>query len=158
MRRLTRAALGKLIALRPTEWVELVRAQAALLRARLLVRTQPRGGLVRPASASSAGEPPSPARGAEGVDPAVLKTALAVERAAEYGVFRPNCLVRALALQRLLESRGFRGSTVRVGTRLQRGRFTAHAWVEYEGHVLGDRDWHVQRFSPLAPLEVSHRS
>jgi len=92
------------------------------------------------------------------VDPAVLRTALAVERAAEYGVFRPNCLVRALALQRLLESRGFRGSTVRVGTRLQRGRFTAHAWVEYEGHVLGDRDWHVQRFSPLAPLEVSHRS
>ena len=63
-----------------------------------------------------------------------------------------------VALQRLLESRGFRGSTVRVGARLERGHFTAHAWVEYQGHVLGDRDWHVQRFTPLAPIEVSHQS
>ena len=72
-------------------------------------------------------------------------------------MFRPNCLIRALALQRLLESRGSRGSTVRVGARLEPGHFIAHAWVEYEGHVLGDRDGHVQRFAPLAPIEVKHR-
>jgi len=83
---------------------------------------------------------------------------LAVERAADYGVFRANCLVRAVALQRLLEARGFPGSAVRVGARVDRGHFTAHAWVEYAGHVLGDRDWHVQRFTPLAPIEVKQPS
>ena len=158
MPRLSRAVVRKLIELRPREWVELVRAQAALLRARFFVRTQARGRLVRPAGAGSAGAHPSAAPGPDVLDPAVRRTALAVERAADYGVFRPNCLIRALALQRLLESRGFRGSTVRVGARLERGHFTAHAWVEYQGHVLGDRDWHVQRFAPLAPIEVNYRS
>src|SRR5947207_3055077 len=91
-------------------------------------------------------------------DPGVWRTALAVERAADYGVFRANCLIRAVALQRLLEARGFPGSAVRVGARVERGHFTAHAWVEYAGHVLGDRDWHVQRFTPFAPIEVKQPS
>jgi len=158
MRRLTRAALRKLIALRPSDWVELVRAQVALLQARFLVRTRGRGRLVRPASEGSAGEPRSQATGPGDLDPGVWRTALAVERAADYGVFRANCLIRAVALQRLLEARGFPGSAVRVGARVERGHFTAHAWVEYAGHVLGDRDWHVQRFTPLAPIEVKQPS
>src|SRR5437660_800438 len=61
-------------------------------------------------------------------------------------------------IQELLEARGFPGSAVRVGARVDRGHFTAHAWVEYAGHVLGDRDWHVQRFTPLAPIEVKQPS
>src|SRR5439155_1531234 len=64
----------------------------------------------------------------------------------------------SVAPQRLLEARGFPGSAVRVGARVDRGHFTAHAWVEYAGHVLGDRDWHVQRFTPLAPIEVKQPS
>src|SRR5439155_2263831 len=140
-------------ALRPSDWVELVRAQVALLQARFLVRTRGRGRLVRPASEGSAGEPRSQATGPGDLDPGVWRTALAVERAADYGVFRANCLIRAVALQRLLEARGFPGSAVRVGARVERGHFTAHPWVEYAGNWLGDREWTLQRIAQVHPID-----
>lgn len=70
----------------------------------------------------------------------------AITRAAGYGVFRPQCLVRSLAIQRMLRRRGVTGSTIRIGVRLRDGEFNAHAWVEIGGLVIGDSRTHVDSF------------
>jgi hypothetical protein len=80
--------------------------------------------------------------------------ALAVGRAAEFGVFRPLCLVRAVALNRVLERHGIKGSRVRVGVRMRNGRFAAHAWVEYGDRVLGDNEAHVGSFVELSEVRL----
>jgi hypothetical protein len=80
--------------------------------------------------------------------------ALAVGRAAEFGVFRPLCLVRAVALNKVLERHGIKGSRVRVGVRMRNGRFAAHAWVEYGDRVLGDNEAHVGSFVELSEVRL----
>ncbi len=77
------------------------------------------------------------------------RLSLAVVRAAEHGLFRPVCLVRAIALHRMLEARGINGSRICIGVRYERGRFSAHAWVEYGDRVLGDHAGYVGAFAPL---------
>ena len=92
------------------------------------------------------------------LDPPVLSRAealaLAVGRAAEFGAFRPLCLVRAVALNRVLERHGITGSHVRVGVRMRNGRFAAHAWVEYGDRVLGDNEAHVGSFVELSEVHL----
>ena len=92
------------------------------------------------------------------MDPAALPRAealaLAVGRAAEFGVFRPLCLVRAVALNRVLERHGITGSRVRVGVRMRNGRFAAHAWVEYGDRVIGDNEAHVGSFVELSEVRL----
>lgn len=73
----------------------------------------------------------------------------AVTRAANYGVFRPKCLVRSLAIQRMLRRRGIAGSTIRIGVRLREGEFNAHAWVELGDLVIGDSRAHVESFTRI---------
>ena len=51
--------------------------------------------------------------------------------------FEPTCLERSIVLWWLLRSRGI-PVELRVGARKQAERFEAHAWVEFEGTVLGD--------------------
>jgi transglutaminase superfamily protein len=140
--------LRKLLGLSRAEWVELFWGQGALIHAQLLVWTRPRGRLLA-ASEPSAG----PGGQRRDATPEMHRLARAVERVADYGLYRPSCLVRSLALQRLLAARGIHSSTVRVGVRLAGGHFTAHAWVECDGQVLGDRDWRVKEFDELAQLE-----
>jgi hypothetical protein len=140
--------IGKLVRLSRTEWVELIQAQLALLWAQLLVWTRPTGKLIASSTSSNA-EP------AGELDPRAYRLALAVGRAAEHGVFRPLCLVRAVALNRMLEARHIRGSRIRIGVRRVNGEFTAHAWVEHGDVVLGDVESHVNRFTQLAEFQVA---
>ena len=147
-----RAIARKLVGLSPAELAELVRAQVALLGAQVTVWTRPVGQLVTNDSVAGVTE-----EGGE-VDPVALRMALAVNRAAAYGVFRPLCLVRAVALNRMLETRGLHGSRIRVGVRRRRGRFAAHAWVEYKNQVLGDREEHVGTFAPLDDVQLLRKA
>ena len=62
--------------------------------------------------------------------------------------------MRAVALHRLLEGHGIRGSRIRIGVRMRDGRFGAHAWVEYDGRVVGDSTAHVASFAELADVEL----
>lgn len=73
----------------------------------------------------------------------------AITRAARYGVFRPQCLVRSLAIHRMLLRRGITDSTIRIGVRLRDGEFNAHAWVELDGIVIGDSRAHVESFTRI---------
>jgi hypothetical protein len=145
------ALLRKLVHLSRSEWADLARAELALLQALWLVKTRPTGQLVSEAQTSESDTKEINAQ----VSPRAFALGLAIERAAEYGPIRPKCLVRAVALDRLLHSSGLEGSEVKVGVVHGDGRFAAHAWVEYRGAVLGDREWRVRQFSELSRVEVS---
>jgi hypothetical protein len=142
--------LRKLASLDRRSLTDLIFAQIALLRAHWRVKRQPIGSLtIRSRDASA------PARG----DPArALSLALAVERTAQHGLFRPFCLVRAIALRELLEAHAILGSQIRVGVRQQGGRFNAHAWVRWGDRILGDKPEHVATFTEVDDIRVLERA
>ena len=154
MTRVSTTHLRKLTRLSLREWADLLEAQLALLLAQFRVWTRPTGRLVSHSSAPAA-EPPTPATDADGsVQQRADALALAVGRAAEFGLFRPLCLVRAVALNHVLEHHGVTGSRVRVGVRMRNGRFAAHAWVEYGDRILGDNEAHVGSFVELSEVRL----
>lgn len=136
----------KILSLTGRDWADLVRAQWELLVAHGMVRNRPIGSLATPASHGAAADPMRL--------PEAKRIALAIVRAARFGVFRPQCLVRSVALSRMLEQRGIAGGIVRVGVRRRNDEFLAHAWVELAGETLGDADDHVGSFVPLTNLDV----
>ena len=146
MRRLA-SRLSKLASLNEAERGELVRAQLALLRAQVAVWTRPQGRLVR--AAREPAELPD-----ERASLTARRIAGAVSLVSRRGVFRPNCLVRSLALARLLEGARVPGWHVRIGVRERTGRFEAHAWVELGGEVLADSTEHVASFERLADVRL----
>src|SRR6185312_10324780 len=97
--RATRRMLQRLVTLGPRDWAELVQAQGALIWAQVLVWMRPTGRLVSSDQAPASTEAPA-------MDPRAPRLALAVGRAAENGLFRPLCLVQAVALHQMLEHRG----------------------------------------------------
>ena len=113
------------------EWRDLVEAQLLLIAAQLRVWLIPRGRMVHieevaPDEAST-------------IEPDALRVARTLSWVAAHGLFRPKCLVRALALQSMLDRRGRVGSLVRIGARRgDDGAMRAHAWVVYRGRVIGD--------------------
>lgn len=127
-------------------------AQWALLAAWARVSLRPRGQLV-----SAVRTVPADLEPDDSVHRRARRLALAVNRAATHGVFRPQCLVRAVALKTLLDRRGILGSRVHIGVRHRGGEFSAHAWVEYAGEVLGDRLDHIGSFSRLPNVAVLER-
>ncbi|MBK5189704.1 MAG: lasso peptide biosynthesis B2 protein, partial [Gemmatimonadaceae bacterium] len=134
-------------------------AQLELLVAKVIVATRRTGQLVSRAPLDPFGDmEPSAAASQPNADPRPGQLALAIGRAAENGIFRPLCLVRAVALKRLLDRHGFAGSIVKIGVRMSRGRFAAHAWVAYGDQILGDQEWHVQSFAELDEISVMERA
>jgi hypothetical protein len=129
----------------------LLRAQWALIVAERMVRRLPPGHLT-----ARRGSAPTTVAAVSLVGDTRRAKALgdAVRRAAKYGVFRPACLVRSIALQRMLEIDGIRGATIRVGVRQSEEGMDAHAWVELGGEVLGDSAAHVREYVPLDDLNV----
>ena len=65
---------------------------------------------------------------------------------------RPQCLVRSMALQRLLERDGIEGGRLVVGVRRRSGEFAAHAWVELQGRPLGEDALQRRQFLRIADL------
>jgi len=136
------------------EWLDVAEAQFELLVSKTIVATRRTGQLVSRAPLDPFGDTITPATSTANVDPRPEQLALAIGRAAENGVFRPLCLVRAVALKRLLDRHGFDGSMVKIGVRMSRGRFAAHAWVAYNDQILGDQEWHVKSFAELDEVNV----
>ena len=139
--------LSKLASLSEGERRDLIRAQLALLRAQLAIWTRPHGRLVGPARGPATLPDESASRCAR-------RLADAVSLVSRHGVFRPNCLVRSLALSRLLESEQVAGCHVRIGVRERSGRFEAHAWVELGTEVLADSTEHVASFQRLTDVRL----
>jgi hypothetical protein len=139
--------LSRLASLSAGERRDLLRAQVALLRAQLDIWTRPQGKLVTPQHVPAAVPD-------ERAQTAARRLARAVTHVARLGVFRPNCLVRALALSRLLERENVPGWYLRIGVRERTGRFEAHAWVELGAEVLADSSEHVASFERLADMRA----
>jgi hypothetical protein len=144
------ALARKVISLGVREWRELWRAQWALIFAQRVVSKRAPGQLTSRTS-EAAGTPH-----AQGAEARSHARALgdAVRRAAKYGIFRPACLVQAIAIQRLLAADGIQGAIIRVGVKQAEAGMEAHAWVELEGDVIGDTLAHVREFAPLNELSV----
>lgn len=132
----------RLFSLPAHEFGELLIAQAALLRAWWTVWTRPKGGLLRPI------DHPTAHLGSDG-EAALARLVIAVDRAARYGLFRPTCLVRAVALERMITRARVGPAVVKVGVLRQREEFLAHAWIELDGRVVGDEPARVSHFTPL---------
>ena len=146
-------ALGRLSFLSVPDLVGAARAQWYLLRARLSVVLAPRGRLlaaVRPAEAGRAPSGDAMAR--------ARRVALAVDRAAEYGLFTPTCLVRAIAVERLLTREGVAGAVVRIGARQGADGPEMHAWIDIGGMVIGDRPEVAGAFTPLHDFTAVRRA
>jgi hypothetical protein len=148
------AFLRRLARLSARDWLDIAEAQVELLVAKIIVATRRTGELVSRAPLDPFGDAVAPAAPASDLDPRPEQLALAIGRAAENGVFRPLCLVRAVALKRLLDRHGFDGSVVKIGVRMSHGRFAAHAWVAYGDQILGDQEWHVKSFAELDEISV----
>ncbi|MBA3443364.1 MAG: lasso peptide biosynthesis B2 protein [Gemmatimonadales bacterium] len=133
--------------MKTVEWRDLLLAQAILVQAQITVWTRPRGHLV--AASYDTG-----IKDAETHDARAHQLGQAVRRAARFGVFRPSCLVRSVALINLLQRSGIPGGRLRIGVRPTGGKLLAHAWVEYGNRVLGDWPAHVRNFQPLMNVDV----
>ncbi len=117
------------------------------------MRTKPIGSLtVRDSSAGT--PPPASAHNRQ----RAIELATAVRRAADFGLFRPFCLVRAMALRTLLERADIHGSEIRIGVRRRDGIFAAHAWIRWNNQVLGDLPAHVATFTEVDDIRVLGRS
>lgn len=148
MTRLTAAAR----AIRRGRWRDLrevIEAQIALLNAQTMRSLLPPGQFV------DFNKPPHSTL-ASGEERAVgLRLARAVDRASRFGVFHPLCLARAVALSSMLESRGIETHRIRIGVRKHDGVFSAHAWVELGGDVIGDYATAIEDYVPLTEVRVN---
>lgn len=131
----------------PRAVLDMVQGMLALRVARRDLATAPTGALL-PLSAASAQGDGATADGTPAALSEAQRWARALKRAERYGPWRGACLVRSLALHRLLVAHSVPGSVVRVGVRA-RGTFEAHAWVEVGGVVVGDRPAVQQQWTPL---------
>ena len=130
----------------PREWRDLFRAQRALFGAERRLKREPIGTLaIREAVEPS--QVTGDATRAEAL-------AHAVHRASAYGLFRPYCLVRAMALRDLLVEDGIQGASIRIGVRREQGEFQAHAWIKWGDRILGDTPKNVARFTEVEDLSV----
>ncbi len=149
------AFLRRLARLSTRDLLDIAEAQIELIVSQTIVATRRTGQLVARAALDPFGDDAAPPNASpSSIDPRPEQLALAVMRAAENGVFRPLCLVRSVALKRLLDRHGFDGSIVKIGVRMSRGRFAAHAWVAYNDQILGDQEWHVKSFAELDQVNV----
>ena len=136
-----------------SQWSDLIEAQIALIVAQVLVWTRPVGRFVEDVSVRTPGlQEPLSRRSSDWRD--AYSIALQLRRAADHGILRPKCLVRSVALSRMLDKRGIYGSRVRVGVRRLDGEFAAHAWVELGQRVLGDDAGHVASFAQLVDVQL----
>jgi hypothetical protein len=71
-----------------------------------------------------------------------------VHAAARYGLVRPTCLEKSLALWWFLGRRGI-ASSLRIGTRKNGDRLEAHAWIELGGSALNEIGGSIQDYAPF---------
>jgi hypothetical protein len=71
-----------------------------------------------------------------------------VHAAARYGLVRPTCLERSLALWWFLGREGIE-SSLRIGTRKTASGLEAHAWVEFGGNALDETSGTIPDYAPF---------
>lgn len=136
--------LRRLLGLPVSEVRDLLGAQALLLAARHALRRRPPGQLLRPVPATRTPTPVSSSAGNR-----LERMAMAVDRVSRFGLIRPTCLERAIALDWVAQRMPGGAAAVRIGVRRQSDMLLAHAWIEYDGHAIGDESVDVRHFVPF---------
>jgi hypothetical protein len=142
-------------AIAANRWVDIsdvLSAQIALIAAQRKQWGRPVGELVDP-QPLRADITPLTAREVS----TALRMADGVDRAARYGIFRPQCLARAIALSSLLDANGITAHRIRVGVRKNGADFGAHVWVELGDLTLGDDTVDVETYVPLTDIAFTSR-
>ncbi|MEC4986134.1 MAG: lasso peptide biosynthesis B2 protein [Oscillatoria sp. PMC 1068.18] len=70
--------------------------------------------------------------------PQIRQTIQMVRIATRYQQRWVSCLKKSLVLWYLLRRQGV-AAELQIGVRIKTGVFQAHAWVQYQGYILGDR-------------------
>jgi hypothetical protein len=143
-------------ALRNGRWDEIRdvgEAQLELLRAQAMRWVRPLGEFVEVSADGAATQPPAIPSSVQAE--ICERITAAVTRATRYGVFRPLCLTRAVAISRMLDARGVVGHRIRIGVRREGGSFNAHAWVELGNLILGDTAKNTLEYLPLTQVSVA---
>ncbi len=147
--------LRKLLSVSAREFRDLLVAQVALWRAQWTIKRRPTGGLM------DQWNTPIGSEGGASANAEHLARAHeigdAVRRVALYGITRPQCLARSIAISSMLEGEGIRGAIVRIGVRADHAKIAAHAWVEFAGEIVGDSRAHVRGFQLLATAHGSSK-
>jgi hypothetical protein len=81
----------------------------------------------------------------------IARIAALVNMAASQAWIPATCLTRSLLLGWMLRRRGV-ASQLRIGVRINQGILDAHAWVEYAGTPVNDREDVGEQFSPFAEI------
>jgi hypothetical protein len=143
LHRLPRNAL-RFLRLSRQERADLIAAVRAVVSAKRLMRKQPLGKLVSVIE---------PAEGARPVDrEAAKRVSEAVHRVSRNVPFEAACLVRSLAIQRMLVERGLDPGNIKIGVHWSDDGFEAHAWVEQGDKIIGDTRAYVSRFTPVTDV------
>lgn len=95
--------------------------------------------------------PPQPSLPLSNSPDQLSTTANMVKIAAKYYKWA-TCLRKSLALWYLLRRQGI-AAELQIGTRFEVGEFQAHAWVEYQGYIVGDRQRVKQDFVVFEHLD-----
>lgn len=137
--------LKALLSLSPRQWAGLAHAYWLLLRARLWsLAHRDALGLPIAALGSSLQHPPL----TPGQQRVVAEGVRLVDIASRYPFRWALCLPRSLALLWWLKARGIQAD-LRIGVRKEGLELIAHAWVEYQGRVLNDRQRTPAIYAPL---------
>ncbi|MGB3651147.1 MAG: lasso peptide biosynthesis B2 protein, partial [Rivularia sp. (in: cyanobacteria)] len=91
--------------------------------------------------------------GENSISSQILTTTSMVKIAAKYYKWA-TCLRKSLALWFLLRRQGI-VTELQIGTRFDKEEFQAHAWVEYQGFVVGDRPQVKLHFASFENLNLS---
>jgi hypothetical protein len=138
-----------------SELLDFAWAQVELLRAQAIIWRRPIGRLIAGSRSQAKSTIEVATKAAE---QRAATIALAVDRAARRGVFRPKCLARSMALHRMLERSGIGGSVIKIGVRREGEELLAHAGVEYMGNTLIDSPSAVAAFSRLTEARLADLS
>ena len=143
--------LVKLLTLSPRRWVRLATAYRLLAKAHMSTRrTSDTTRLPVETDGGTSASPPLTIHQWEEIAEAVWS----IEVAHRHPFKWARCLQVSLALVWWLESKGIE-TRLKIGVRKDGAELKAHAWVEYGGRVLNDRQRTPLVFVPLAPASES---
>ncbi|MDB9310674.1 lasso peptide biosynthesis B2 protein [Aphanizomenon sp. CS-733/32] len=86
----------------------------------------------------------------------IMTSVQIVRTVARYNDSWTSCLKQSLVLWYLLRNQGI-AADLQIGVQMQQ-QFQAHAWVEYQGYVIGDRQDIRQHYTLLDSLNNSLNS
>ena len=126
------------------DWFLFIQAWVWLLLFDLGLRTRPFPDLQAIAARLASRPKPSP----EQTKNLLHMLRIAVDRGRYNHLYPMTCLRRALTLQRLLAERGV-STELKIGARKDNGQLKAHAWLEYQGQIIGEPEEIIERFNIL---------